>query len=181
MDVLDAGVYVTKWEADVAKEARLVLWGPIQAREMGLDGWEFQDGGETGFVAHNAGVHLTMGRATSTLVYVRRLQKAWLTVYFGGYPADAPVEQRRLDMQKVISACQMFMTRLAKCPIHFTLQGEITLVDNLDDGTVEARPKVMGTVTDPRIPLRGEVVDAEESTRAKRVSKPGDRAEVWEV
>src|SRR5690349_2051805 len=92
MDVLDAGVYVTKWEARVPKSARMTLWGPLQAKEMGFEGWEVQDGGETGFVLHNPGVALTMGRATSTLIFVRRLERAYLTIYFGGYPTDAPEE-----------------------------------------------------------------------------------------
>jgi hypothetical protein len=133
MDVLDAGVFVAKFEARVPKHAKMTLWGPLQAREMGLDGWEVQDGGETGFVIHNAGVHLRMGRATSTLIFARRLEKAFLTVYFGGYPADAPAEQRHLDMRAVVSACELFLARLAKEPVRFQLQGEMTLVDNVND------------------------------------------------
>ena len=136
MDVLDAGVYVSKWEAHVPKHTKMTLWGPLQAREMGLDGWDVQDGGETGFVFHNAGTHLTMGRATSTLIFVRRLEKAFLTIYFGGYPADASQSQRRLDMQKAVGACQIFLTRLAKQPVTFEMKGEITLVDNLNDAVV---------------------------------------------
>ncbi|MEA3190538.1 MAG: hypothetical protein QOD77_1120 [Thermoplasmata archaeon] len=147
MDVLDAGVWVAKWEARVPKNARMTMWGPLQAREMGFEGWEVQDGGETGFVLHNAGTHLTMGRATSTLIFVRRLEKAFLTVYFGGYPADAPAEQRHLDQKKAVSACEMFLGRLAKEPVRFTLMGEIALVDNVNDHAVEAKaaPKTIGT------------------------------------
>lgn len=133
MDVLDAGVYVSKWEASVPRHTKMVLWGPLQAREMGLEGWDVQDGGETGFVLHNAGVHLTMGRATSTLIFVRRLEKAFLTIYFGGYPADAGEGQRRLDMQKVVGACQIFLGRLAKQPVAFELKAELALVDNVND------------------------------------------------
>lgn len=177
MDVLDAGVFCSKWEADVPKNAKLVLWGPLQAKEMGLDGWEIQDGGETGFVVHNPGTKLTMGRATSTLIFVRRLERAFLTVYFGGYPADAPVEQRHLDMQKVVSACEMFLGRLAKSPVRFALQGEMTLVDNVNDHAVEASapaPRVLGS----GVRRRGEVVDGEPV--ATRVEGEG-RAEIWEV
>ncbi len=131
MDVLDAGVFVSRFEAPVPKGLRTVLWGPLQARELGLDGWEVQDGGETGYVFHNPGVALTMGKATSTLIVVRRLARAFLTIYMGGYPADAPVSQRRMDVQKVVSACELFLSRLAKQTIRFELTGEWTLVDNL--------------------------------------------------
>ena len=34
MDVMDAGVYVSKWEARVPKHAKVTLWGPLQAKEM---------------------------------------------------------------------------------------------------------------------------------------------------
>ncbi len=130
MDVLDAGVYVSKWEARVPRHAKMTMWGPLQAREMGFEGWEIQDGGETGFVLHNAGTHLTMGRATSTLIFVRRLEKAFLTIYFGGYPSDAPAEQRKMDMKKVVQSCELFLGRLCKESITFQSKGELTLVDN---------------------------------------------------
>lgn len=144
MDILDAGVYVSKWEARVPKHTKMTLWGPLQAREMGLEGWDVQDGGETGFVLHNAGTHLTMGRATSTLIFVRRLERAFLTIYFGGYPADAGEGQRRLDMQKAVGACQVFLTRLAKESVTFELKGEITLVDNVNDATVKGHAQSPG-------------------------------------
>jgi hypothetical protein len=142
MDVLDAGVYVSKWEARVPRTTRMHLWGPLQAKELGLEGWEVQDGGETGFVLHSAGVHAAMGRATSTLIFVRRLEKAFLTVYLGGYPTDAPAGQRRLDMQKAVSACEIFLGRLAKEPVQFQLMGELALVDNSEGAkVVEAKDK----------------------------------------
>jgi hypothetical protein len=119
----------------------MAMWGPLQARELGLEGWEVQDGGETGFVIHNAGVHLTMGRATSTLIFVRRLEKAFLTVYLGGYPTDAPAAQRRLDMQKAVSACELFLGRLAKQPVQFELQSELALVDNSDSARAAQQPE----------------------------------------
>src|ERR1051326_2999426 len=151
MDVLDAGVYVSKWGAEVPKHAKVTLWGPLQAKEMGLEGWEVQDGGETGFVMHNAGVKLTMGRATSTLIFARRLERAFLTVYFGGYPADAPAGQRKLDMQKVVSAAELFLARLAKQAVKFEFTGELALVDNTDDAALRkgkkaapAAPKSLG-------------------------------------
>jgi hypothetical protein len=198
MDVLDAGVYVSKWEARVPRSAKSVMWGPLQAKEMGLDGWELQDGGETGFVFHNAGVRLTMGRATSTLIFVRRLERAFVTVYFGGYPADAPVGQRRLDVQKVIQACEMFLTRIAKEPVRFELQGEVTLVDNVNDaakpaGRAAAVPAavveaehVAGAPSWVRVPKAGgpvssaSIIDADEESKARRVPI-GGKGELWEV
>jgi hypothetical protein len=174
MDVMDAGVYVSKWEARVPKHAQMTLWGPLQAREMGLEGWEVQDGGETGFVTHNAGIHLTMGRATSTLIFVRRLERAYLTIYFGGYPSDAPAGQRKLDMQKSVSACEMFLGRLAKENVRFEFMGEMTLVDNGNDaGVVEARPtgRLLGGGR------KGPIIDAD----AKATRVPGKKGDIWEV
>jgi hypothetical protein len=174
MDVLDAGVYVGKWEAAVPKHAKVTLWGPLAAKEMGLEGWEVQDGGETGFVMHNAGVKLTMGRATSTLIFARRLERAFLTVYFGGYPADAPAGQRKLDMQKVVAAAEVFLARIAKQPVKLEFQGELTLVDNTEAqtpkrkavATVAAEPKSLGGGRLGR--GRGDIIDADEELAQER-------------
>jgi hypothetical protein len=172
MDVLDAGVYVGKWEAAVPKHAKVTLWGPLAAKEMGLEGWEVQDGGETGFVMHNAGVKLTMGRATSTLIFARRMERAFLTVYFGGYPADAPAGQRKLDMQKAVAAAEVFLARIAKQPVKLEFQGELTLVDNTDApaprkkaaATVAATPKALGGGKLGR----GDIIDADEELAKER-------------
>lgn len=170
MDVMDAGVYVSKWEAAVPKHTKMTLWGPLQAKEMGLDGWEVQDGGETGFVMHNPGVRLTMGKATSTLIFVRRLERAFLTIYFGGYPTDAPGPQRKLDMQKVVGACEIFLAKLAKDKVRFEFQGEIALVDNSDDATA-----VRGGARAPSRAIGGgklsksaDIIDADEELRTRR-------------
>jgi hypothetical protein len=173
VDVMDAGVYVSKWEARVPKHAKVTLWGPLQAKEMGLDGWEVQDGGETGFIMHNAGVRLTMGRATSTLIFVRRLQSAFLTVYFGGYPADAPAGQRKLDMQKVVAASELFLARIAKEPVKFEFQGELSLVDNSNDAALPPRrgaaaaatPKALGG---GKLSRSGDIIDADEELAKER-------------
>jgi hypothetical protein len=173
MDVMDAGVYVSKWEARVPKHAKVTLWGPLQAKEMGLEGWEVQDGGETGFIMHNAGVRLTMGRATSTLIFVRRLQSAFLTVYFGGYPADAPAGQRKLDMQKVVAASELFLGRIAKEPVKFEFQGELSLVDNSNDAALPARrgaatpatPKALGG---GKLGRSSAIIDADEELAKER-------------
>lgn len=169
MDVMDAGVYVGKWEAAVPKHTKMTLWGPLQAKEMGLDGWEVQDGGETGFVMHNPGVRLTMGKATSTLIFVRRLERAFLTVYFGGYPTDAPGPQRKLDMQKVVGACEMFLAKLAKDKVRFEFQGEVALVDNSDGGAAakaggKAQTKALGG---GKLSKSGDIIDADEEMAKK--------------
>ncbi len=170
MDVLDAGVYVGKWEAAVPRHTKTTLWGPLAAKEMGLDGWEVQDGGETGFVMHNPGVKLTMGRATSTLIFVRRLERAFLTVYFGGYPTDAPGPQRKLDMQKVVGACEIFLSRLSKEKVKFEFQGELTLVDNANDPparrakTTAAEPRALGG---GKLSRSGDIIDADEELAKK--------------
>lgn len=169
MDVMDAGVYVSKWEAAVPKHTKMTLWGPLQAKEMGLDGWEVQDGGETGFVMHNPGVRLTMGRATSTLIFVRRLERAFLTIYFGGYPTDAPGPQRKLDMQKVVGACEIFLAKLAKDKVRFEFQGEIALVDNSDDATaVRGGPRAQSkAIGGGKLSKSGDIIDADEELAKK--------------
>ncbi|MEK6984996.1 MAG: hypothetical protein AABX89_01265 [Candidatus Thermoplasmatota archaeon] len=146
MDVLDAGVFVSKWEAPVPKQTQMAMWGPLQAREMGLDGWEVQDGGETGFILHSTGTHLRLGRGTATLIFVRRLGRAFLTITMAGYPADAAPQQRKLDAQPFVSACEIFLGRLAKESIRFAFMGEMTLVDNTGTSKViEAAPaKALG-------------------------------------
>src|SRR5688572_10550602 len=171
MDVMDAGVFVSKWESRAPKHTKVTLWGPLQAKEMGLEGWEVQDGGETGFIMHNAGVKLTMGRATSTLIFVRRLQSAFLTVYFGGYPADAPAGQRKLDMQKVVAASELFLTRIAKESVKFEFQGELSLVDNSNDAALPPRrgaaapPKAIGG---GKLSRSGTIIDADDEIAKER-------------
>src|SRR5688572_12358501 len=174
MDVMDAGVFVSKWESRAPKHTKVTLWGPLAAKEMGLEGWEVQDGGETGFVMHNPGVKLTMGRATSTLIFVRRLERAFLTVYFGGYPADAPAGQRKLDMQKVITQAELFLTRIAKEPVKFGFQGELALIDNTDaptpkkaGGAAAPAPKALGGGKLGKSG-RGDIIDADEELAKER-------------
>ena len=170
MDVLDAGVYAAKWEADVPKGVQPVLWGPIQAKEMGFEGWEWQDGGETGFIAHNPHVRLPAGFGTSTLIVVNRLRKAFLTVYFGGYPADAGVDQRALDAKKVVSACEVFLARLAKRPVQFQFHGEMALVDNLNDAS-----PVEAATGDGGVPENTGLAGAEDAPMV------AERSGVWEL
>jgi hypothetical protein len=171
MDVMDAGVYVSKWEAPVPKHTKMTMWGPLQAKEMGLDGWDLQDGGETGFVMHNPGVKLTMGRATSTLIFVRRMQRAFLTIYFGGYPADAPAGQRKLDTQKVVAPCEIFLGRLSKEKIRFEFQGELALVDNVNDAAVKRPAATTQALGGGKLTKSGDIIDADEEL-AKKAGYP---------
>lgn len=163
MDVMDAGVYVAKWEAEVPR-LQTVLWGPLQAREMGFEGWECQDGGETGFVYHNPHIRLPAGFATSTLIVVNRLRRAYLTVYFGGYPTEVPAARRRIDQDKVVGAVQTFLGRLAKKPVRLEFQGEMALVDHNDDGVLAAQRQAAA------------LPDAEAPAQV-----PVEQAGVWEV
>lgn len=128
---------MSKWQAALPSKVRPVLWGPLQAKEMGLEGWDVQDGGETGLVYHRHGRAAT-GHVTATLIVVNRLRQAFLTIYLGGYPVDAPEAQRRLEAQRVVSAAQAFLGRLVKDTVSFEMQGELALVDNVNDA-VEAR------------------------------------------
>jgi len=137
MDVLDAGVFVSKWEAGLPGRLQSVLWGPLQAKELGFEGWECQDGGETGMVYHRPHLRLPAGFGTATLIVVNRLKHAFLTVYLGGYPADLPEAQRRNDVQRFVGAAETFLGRLAKEPVRFRLQGDLALVDNINDAAVE--------------------------------------------
>jgi hypothetical protein len=132
MDVYDAGVYAYRYEADAPRGLKVVLWGPLQAKELGFDGWNYQDGGETGFVYHSDVRAVKLGRATATLTFVRRLGRAFLTLYLAGYPSDAPGSQRRLDVQSIVTEAELFLTRLAKQPVRFHQTGAHALVDRHD-------------------------------------------------
>lgn len=129
MDVLDAGVYAYRYEAKVPKGLKVVLWGPLQAKELGFASWEYQDGGETGFVYHLPGRAVKLGRATATLIAVRRLDRAFLTIYLAGYPSDASAAQRRLDVKSVVTEAELFLSRLAKESIAFRETQAVALVD----------------------------------------------------
>lgn len=128
MDALDAGAYAYVFEAEVPRHIRVVLWGPLHARELGLEDWTYQDGGETGFVYHKTGRAVKMGTAMATLTVVRRVGRATLTVYMGGYPSDAPREQRLLDARSFATEAELFLTRLAGEPVAFQEVREVVLV-----------------------------------------------------
>jgi hypothetical protein len=129
MDALDAGAYAYVFEAEVPKTIKVVLWGPLMAKELGFGDWTYQDGGETGFVYHTSGRAIRLGLATATLIVVRRIGKAYLTAYLGGYPTDAPAEQRRLAAQSLATEAELFLTRLAKERVTFRPTRELALVE----------------------------------------------------
>lgn len=129
MDALDAGAYAHVLEADVPRNLKVVLWGPLHTKQLGFEEWTYQDGGETGFVYHSTARAVKMGLATATLIVVRRIQKAYLTVYLGGYPTDAALEQRRLDCSAIANEAELLLTRLAGENIRFREVREIALIE----------------------------------------------------
>lgn len=151
MDALDAGAYAYVYEGAVPRSIKVVLWGPLQAKEMGFPGWTYQDGGETGFVFHTTGRPAKMGFLTSTLIVVRRLGKATLTLYLGGYPSDAPPEQRRLDVRGLVNEAELFLTRLAGEPVRLEETTEVVLLG--PSFAAEAPAPVRGTRRGRKGPL----------------------------
>lgn len=144
MDVMDAGVYLYKFVAAVPKSIRVVLWGPLQAREMGFGEWTYQDGGETGFIYHSAGRAIKMGTAAATLTVVRRLGRAYLTIYLAGYPADAARQQRLIDVRGLVTETELFLSKLAGETVTFELADERTVVEHAQPSS-EAGPTARGT------------------------------------
>lgn len=155
MDVLDAGVYLYKFVAPVPKSIKVVLWGPLQAKEMGLADWTYQDGGETGFVYHSGARAIKMGQAHATLIVVRRLGRAYFTVYLAGYPSDAPREQRLIHVRGLVNEAELFLTRLAGENVRFELSDERAAVDhaNADRSASTAPTKTFGRMI--RAPSKG--------------------------
>jgi hypothetical protein len=152
MDVYDAGVYVYRFEAQVPAEMRTPLWGPLHAKELGLPGWEAQDGGETGFIYHKKTNTRKVGTMLVTMIVSNRAHRATLTVTLAGYPTHVPVEQRQLEALTVVTEAEVFLTRLAGRTVAFTRTASITLVDQnhpheeiLDRRDVAALPAASGT------------------------------------
>lgn len=130
MDIIDAGVYTYKFVAAAPKSLRVVLWGPLQAKELGFHGWSYQDGGETGFLYHSDARGMKMGTCVATLTYVRRLERAYLTMYLAGYPSDAAREQRLIEVRGLVTEAELFLSKLSAQPIKFELADERALVDH---------------------------------------------------
>ena len=148
--VLDAGVYCYRFEAEVPRGLRVVLWGPLQAKELGFPDWTYQDGGETGFVYHSMGRALKLGTASTTLIAVRRLGRAFLTVYLAGYPSDASPAQRRLDVQAVVTEAELFLSRLAREPVRLQETRAVALVDRHEPSVVpKEEPSVAASPARP--------------------------------
>ncbi|PKK86155.1 MAG: hypothetical protein CVT48_02300 [Thermoplasmata archaeon HGW-Thermoplasmata-1] len=175
MDVMDAGVYVYAYEADTQDKLKAVLWGPLQAKEMGFSGWDYQDGGETGFIYHNVGAAVKMGRATSTLIVSNRLKKAFLTIYLGGYPSDAPEQQRSIDVQSVVNEAELFLTRLSKKRISFAMTAKKALVDNRSEPVSKAAPSPEHVSFSPN------AVSADKTAVRHAKSEKDSSSDLWEV
>lgn len=129
MDVFDAGVYVYRFEASVPAEMRTPLWGPLHARELGIPGWEAQDGGETGFIYHKQVRPRKVGMLSASLIVSNRARRATLTLTLAGYPSHVPAEQRQLEALSLVTEAEVFLTRLAGKNITFTRTATVTLVD----------------------------------------------------
>ncbi len=157
MDIIDAGVYVYKFVAAVPKSLRVVLWGPLQARELGFDGWSYQDGGETGFLYHSDARGMKMGTCVATLTYVRRMERAYLTMYLAGYPSDAAREQRLIDVRGLVTEAELFLNKLCSDPIKFELADERALVDHQPAQTPTPTPAIPTRMTARPSPLRSSV------------------------
>jgi hypothetical protein len=145
MDVMDAGVYLYKFVAAVPRSIKVVLWGPLQARELGFGDWNYQDGGETGFIYHSSARAIKMGTAAATLTVVRRLGKAYLTIYLAGYPSDAARQQRLIDVRGFVTETELFLGKLAGETVTFELADERTVVEHAQTPT-EPAPSTTKTV-----------------------------------
>src|SRR4029079_8892280 len=100
-----------------------------RAGDLASQDWTYKDGGETGFVYHSNSRAIKIGTATATLIYVRRTERAFLTLYLAGYPSDAPREQRLIDVRNIVNEAELFVSKLANEPVRFELADERALVD----------------------------------------------------
>lgn len=141
MDVHDAGVYLYRFDATVPQEMRTPLWGPLHAREIGLPGWEAQDGGETGFIYHKSLRPRKVGTLHATIIVTNRARRATLSVTLAGYPSHVPVEQRQLEALSLVTEAELLLTRLAGSTVSFTRTLSATVVDqnNPQDELLERR------------------------------------------
>jgi hypothetical protein len=141
MDVHDAGVYLYRFDATIPREMRTPLWGPLHAREIGLPGWEAQDGGETGFIYHKATRPRKVGALNATIIVANRARRATLSVVLAGYPSHVPIEQRQLEALSLVTEAELLLTRLAGSTVSFTRTLSATVVDqnNPQDELLEKR------------------------------------------
>lgn len=163
MDVYDAGVFVYRFEAAVPQRMRTVLWGPLHAKELGLPGWEVQDGGETGFVYHKRTSAGRMGTMLASIIVTNRARRATLSVTLAGYDTNIPEGERNLEVLSLVTEAEVFLTRLAGDTVRFQRTVGITLVDQnhpqeeiLDRRDVAPLPegKTQASSTRRRIPRR---------------------------
>jgi len=129
MDVYDAGVFVYRFEAEVPGAMRTVLWGPLHAKELGLPGWEVQDGGETGFVYHKRARAGRAGSLMGSLIVANKARRATMTVTLAGFPTTVAEGERNLEVLSLVTEAEVFCTRLAGEPIRFQRTLGLTIVD----------------------------------------------------
>lgn len=187
MDVYDAGVYAYRFEAPVPAAMRTPLWGPLHARELGIPGWEAQDGGETGFIYHKHVRPRKVGTMLATMIVSNRARRATLTVLLAGYPTHVPAEQRQLEALSLVTEAEVFLTRLAGATVAFTRTAGLTLVDQnhpqeelLDRRDVGVLPEGEKGETRPRRMGGSRLLD---SGREPPERRPGERRgnELWDV
>lgn len=178
MDVYDAGVFVSRFEAEVPGTMRTVLWGPLHARELGMPDWEVQDGGETGFIYHKRARAGRAGTMLATLIVSNKARRATVTVQLSGFPTTVSEGERNLEVLSLVTEAEVFCTRLAREPIRFHRTVSLTLVDqNHPQNEILDR-------RDCAPPTLGERHDGER--RLGRRLGPGAvpvraRADVWDV
>jgi hypothetical protein len=182
MDVHDAGVYLYRFDASVPREMRTPLWGPLHARELGLPGWEAQDGGETGFIYHKTTRPRKVGALYGTMIVSNRARRATLTILLSGYPSHVPLEQRQLEVLALVTEAELFLTRLAGSTVSFTRTLAATVVDQNrpQDELLERRDMAP-------LPFAGGSAWRSARDRARRVERrhasPGGEggSELWDV
>ena len=100
--------------------------------------------------------------ATATLTYVRRLERAYLTLYLAGYPSDAAREQRLIDVRGLVTEAELFLCKISQEAIRFELADERALVENQAAPKPAPKPVAAPTAT-------------------ARPGRAGTRGVTWEV
>lgn len=172
MDVSDAGAFTLHYVATLPGPVKSVLWGPLQAKEMGLDGWEVQDGGETGLIMHRPHQRLADGFQTSTLIVANRTKTATLSVLQSGVPQSWSESQRHVHAKSAVTAASLYLSRLAGKPVEFELRLDLDLMKAGATG-VASQVRAAGHIDAPR-PVLGDAP-------APPVAPERERSGVWEI
>lgn len=181
MDVHDAGVYLFRYDATVPREMRTPLWGPLHAREIGLPGWEAQDGGETGFIYHKSTRPRQVGLLQATVIVSNKARRATVSVLLAGYPSHVPVEQRRLEALALVTEAELLLTRLAGEPVKFTRTLSATVVDqnNPQDELLERRDAAPVPFMSPSMRREGARAPGRKGMARRRDPPAGN--ELWDL